>query len=363
MRMVFMQANASAVPTTGVVVPPTAALTGTMTSGLYESEIVAGGETLVITLTNSTWVAAGSTFDTERQNILNGIVSAQSEATGWNAVRSGLAVTTVVRTSNTVATITLGSLATYAITTNETITVMVPGTAVQGALTIVASPTLTIIDGVAGGAGNLWNFGFEDGTFGGLTNGGTALDPAGADHWTFSTSDYTEGSHSADVYGAYSAGGDIGVGGYWVGSGSYADIWATFDMKIVQRATSDGAAGLGIQKQFIFRAPGYGTQQFTMIQDDGSWKTTFDNGELGTNIGTIVVGTWQRWKFRRNATGTYAVVTIWVDGTQVYQGTDAVSVASKGLTGVLSFGGTLNAGSGPSNFRFDNVHIGTVDPG
>jgi hypothetical protein len=140
--------------------PVTAALTGTMTADLYESEIVAGGQTLLITLTNDTWVASGTAFNAQRQNILNGISSAQSEATGWNALQSGLAVTDVVRTSATVVTITLDALATYAITAAETLTVVVPGTAVNATHAITADTTLTIIVGAPASSGTLVDDGF-----------------------------------------------------------------------------------------------------------------------------------------------------------------------------------------------------------
>jgi hypothetical protein len=147
--MVFMQANNSTLPTPGVTIPPTIALSGSMTSGLYESEIVTGGQTLILTVTGGAWVTAGGTFDAQRQNILNGITSAQGEANGWNNVRGGLAVTDVVRTSGTVVTVTLDALATYSVTANETLTVAVPGGALNSGSTVVATPTVTILEGTA----------------------------------------------------------------------------------------------------------------------------------------------------------------------------------------------------------------------
>jgi hypothetical protein len=39
------------------------------------------------------------------------------------------------------------------------------------------------------------------------------------------------------------------------------------------------------------------------------------------------------------------------------------AAAPAGIPTTLTFGGTLNAGSGASHFQFDNIHIGTVDPG
>lgn len=130
-----------------------AALTGTALAGITEADIVTGAKTIIITLTNDTWVAAGGTFDGQRQNIINGMTSAQSEGTGWNAVvKAGLAVTAVVRTSATVVTVTLSAFGTYNITANETITVTVPSTALVGAQAPIATPTL----GVAATAGSTW---------------------------------------------------------------------------------------------------------------------------------------------------------------------------------------------------------------
>lgn len=109
---------------------PAAALSGTLADGGTESEIVAGAETIVITLTDDTWVAAGATFDAERQAIIDGLDAAASPPAGWNTqVRDTLAVTAVVRTSDTVVTITLPAVADYAINATETITVTVPASA------------------------------------------------------------------------------------------------------------------------------------------------------------------------------------------------------------------------------------------
>ena len=88
---------------------PTAVLTGTASDGATEAQIKAGGQTIVITLTDDTWVAAGSAFDAQRQNIIDGLNSAQSETLGWNnEVRDKLDVSAIVRTSDTVVTITIG---------------------------------------------------------------------------------------------------------------------------------------------------------------------------------------------------------------------------------------------------------------
>jgi len=122
----------------------TASLTGTALSNLTEQALVDGGRTIIITLANDTWVAAGSTFDAQRQNIIDGLVSAQSEANGWNAERSNISVTAVVRDSDTQVTITLPALANYDITANEVITATVPASALTGGSELVAGQTVTI---------------------------------------------------------------------------------------------------------------------------------------------------------------------------------------------------------------------------
>ena len=122
-----------------------AAITGTVTAAITEADIVAGGKTIIITLVGDTWAAAGAAFNAQRQNIIDGLDSAQAEALGWNAeVRDKEVVTAVVRTSDTVVTITLTASPLYDITTQETITVTVPATAVALGNAVVATPAFTV---------------------------------------------------------------------------------------------------------------------------------------------------------------------------------------------------------------------------
>jgi len=124
----------------------TAAIAGTATASINDSHVVAGGKTITISLTSDTWVAAGATFDAVRQAIINGLTSAQSEGTGWNAeVRDKEVVSSVVRTSATTVTITLTAAASYAVTASETITVTIPASAlVLNGSALIASPTIVI---------------------------------------------------------------------------------------------------------------------------------------------------------------------------------------------------------------------------
>ena len=138
-------------PAEGITLGAAAALTGTGVPTMTETEVRTGGKTIIITLTGDTWVAAGAAFDAQRQNIINGMDSAQAEATGWDAeVKAKEVVGAVVRTSNTVVTITLTAQAGYNITAQETITVTVPATAVILGVALVATPVFTVTV-VAGG--------------------------------------------------------------------------------------------------------------------------------------------------------------------------------------------------------------------
>lgn len=132
----------------GFAASASAAITGTAASGLTEAQIVAGGETIIITLTADTWLAAGtgpvgSTANT--QAIIDGITSAQSELLGWNnEVRDKELTASVVRDSNTQITITLTAASAYDVTANETITATVPAQAIAGASAVIAAPTITV---------------------------------------------------------------------------------------------------------------------------------------------------------------------------------------------------------------------------
>lgn len=125
----------------------TVALTGTATASITEADIVTGGKTIILTITGDTWIAAGAgSFDLQRDEIIAGIDSAQSEATGWDLVPKALqSLGGVVRTSDTIVTLTLDAFATYNITATETITATIPSTALVGAGgNVVATPTFAI---------------------------------------------------------------------------------------------------------------------------------------------------------------------------------------------------------------------------
>jgi len=129
------------------------AISGTVSPSSTEVDIVNGGKTLVLTLTGDTWQPAGTAFDAQRQAIINGLVSAQSEITGWNnEVKGKELVTSVVRTSNTIVTITLSAAVSYNITNTETITTTIPASALTTTTTtnLAGDITFTIIPTATG---------------------------------------------------------------------------------------------------------------------------------------------------------------------------------------------------------------------
>jgi hypothetical protein len=127
--------------------PVTVTLAGTLTSGTDEADIQAGGQVLTITISGATWEDAGAAFNAERQNIIDSLDSDKSETNGWDAERSNIPVTDVVRTSATVVTITLSALANYEISVAETLTMTLPPSvfkATEPADNIIVSTTIGI---------------------------------------------------------------------------------------------------------------------------------------------------------------------------------------------------------------------------
>jgi hypothetical protein len=130
-------------------VKPRITPTGTAyVGGCLESNIVAGGQTIIYTISNGKWVKAGAVFNAVRQAIINGLDSAQAEATGWDAeVKAKEVVGAVVRTSATVVTITLTAAGAYATGVSETITMTVPAAAMEGQYEPIVAGTFVVTTG------------------------------------------------------------------------------------------------------------------------------------------------------------------------------------------------------------------------
>ena len=94
----------------------TCTVTGTLADGCNESDIVAGGETLILTLANAVW--QNPLTDALFEALLSGDLA---EANSWNNEEGTIMSGAVARTSDTVVTITLAAAAAYSISGNETV--------------------------------------------------------------------------------------------------------------------------------------------------------------------------------------------------------------------------------------------------
>jgi hypothetical protein len=227
----------------------------------------------------------------------------------------------------------------------------------SGALADTASVTVTLpVNG-----GDLANMTFESGGFEGLTDGGGGTPVNGR---IVSSGAYS-GTDAFDVNMPASS-TDQGGSGYWVGGQTYTDLWVSFAMEVI----TSPSTGLATQKMVIFRNTGSAPNQFgEMNQIDGQWIwnwlfTDPNKGNITLNaFGSVAsgLGQWHTYKIHLQSHGT-TTVTFGKDGVDnVITLTTAASPA--GIPTTLTFGGTLNGGSGASHFRFDNIHIGTTDPG
>jgi len=132
-----------------LVATPSAAITGTGAAGITEAEIVAGGETIIITLTGDTWVPDDGTFAGIRQDIIDGLAGSGGDTT--DQLQDGLAVTDVVRTDDNTVTITASAIPGYDVASTATYEWTIPASSVVGGSPIVATPTFNV---TAVGAGN-----------------------------------------------------------------------------------------------------------------------------------------------------------------------------------------------------------------
>ena len=122
----------------------TAVSTGTLGT---EAGVIAGGQTIILTLTGETWVATVGADNAITTALIDGIDAAQVELGGFDAIVQPLITfAEVVRTSDTVVTITLPAAAAYLVTADELVTATIPASAVALGAEIVATSPLTITD-------------------------------------------------------------------------------------------------------------------------------------------------------------------------------------------------------------------------
>ena len=130
-----------------------AALTGTATDTIDEAAIVAGGKTIIITLSGDTFVTGTSSED----GIASGSDSDKTGANKWDAlIKTDLDNTNVALSQTTVpndtATITLPAYATYDTDETETITWTIPAASLTTSTSdIISIPAFTIDQAPTGG--------------------------------------------------------------------------------------------------------------------------------------------------------------------------------------------------------------------
>jgi hypothetical protein len=126
----------------------TGTITGTSASPTSEATIVAGGNTIIYTLTNDTWVYDIATNSAKYNLLFDNLAltsGGSGEASQWaNVITALKSAGTIVRTSDTVVTITLPAVPTYHITAAQTITPAIPSSLVGGGVSPVLSSTCTI---------------------------------------------------------------------------------------------------------------------------------------------------------------------------------------------------------------------------
>ncbi len=115
-------------------ITPSIALTGTaIAGGVLEAEIVTGSETLIITLTDGTWVEDLGSDNSITTAFLAAITGSEGGGNDWDD-EVALVHGNIVRDSGTQLTLTVPAAASYAIAADETVTVAPPTTSVQNAI-------------------------------------------------------------------------------------------------------------------------------------------------------------------------------------------------------------------------------------
>lgn len=249
-----------------------------------------------------------ATFNDRRQAIIDHIVSAQSEANGWNAKRPSIPVTAVVRTSSTVVTITLPAIASYDVTSDEHLTVTVPGEALTGGSDIVGDQTVDITAGAGAQTGNAtaasttWGTGTATPSPGGRTISATA----GATTWAAGIATAAPGPRTASATAAVTT---------WTG--------VTPTIRIAMQATAASSVWSGGTSSAI---PGARTVSATAATT--SWSGGVATGVPGAR--TIIAT---------------AGATIWSGGTAT-GASGPVTKAATAATGTWSGGSASVSGGG-----------------
>ena len=114
------------------------AISGSVSSNAADVDIRIGGDTLIYTLTNDTFVSSISTISTA-------LISGMSGTGNWSSVKSALSSSNFTRVSDTVVSCMLPAVPAYSISANETVACDVPASALTSGAAITSDNTFSIL--------------------------------------------------------------------------------------------------------------------------------------------------------------------------------------------------------------------------
>ena len=113
-------------------------ITGTITTSNSEQNIIDGGQTIILSLTDATWAAS-------IEDSLSSWQSAFSSSGSWSEISSSLSTSDFSRVNDTAFVITLPASSLYAIWANEVVTLTIPNSLLATG-SALNTPTFTIIN-------------------------------------------------------------------------------------------------------------------------------------------------------------------------------------------------------------------------
>ena len=236
--------------------------------------------------------------------------------------------------------------------------------------------TFPVVVAVAGSFGNIYEFGFEDGTIGQFN-----ILPGAPATYQVISSDFLLGSHSILIdYPANQ--GDEGVGLQYISSNfsgqTYNDIWCRFAMKQLLSVAAQDKKII----RFSGSTPISPTFVWSMIYDPSndyytSWFETFagSHGLVPMTNGpkmSQILGQWHWWEVHLalNYNSAPVHVDVFYDRTLIYSQDASAAAGYSGTNTQISkwnyieMDGTLNGGpNAHEQTGFDQIGIGTVQMG
>ena len=206
-----------------------------------------------------------------------------------------------------------------------TLSVAVTGSNTVGGATATSAPTATVQSAPAGGATTIFSDGFESGNFSAWSSVVTGGDGTA----TVQSAIVRTGSYAAQLSESANTGSKSYVRETF---SAQQDLTATGDFQVLQQGASGGNVPF-----FRFLDPS-GTRIVSLYRQNGTTGTiglTY-GGLHPATTGKLALNTWATLSVHLTTSGTGGTVTVTLNGTQIYQATDA-TLASVG-TATLQLG-------------------------